>query len=148
MIPAQEVGSRTAFLPAGNLRMVLQFAPWMLTKMAEHSRPIRCVLSSSIPPEDFHIIGLELPIDRHDWNPFDHGLTDDQSIERVFVVMREFGKTRLVSPHPPLPWCGERADGGEGNLEFRCRESEVLGYDFIAVIARAAADAGAAVDPR
>ena len=59
--------------------------------LGSRSPEIRCVLSSSIPPEDFHIIGLELPIDRHDWNPFDHGLTDDQSIERVFVVMREFG---------------------------------------------------------
>ena len=91
MIPAKEVGSRTAFLRAGTLRMVLPFAPWMLTKMAEHSRPISCVPSSSIPPEDFHIIELEVAIDRHDWNPFDHGLTDDQSIERILVMMGEFG---------------------------------------------------------
>jgi len=48
----------------------------------------------------------------------------------------------------PLPAFGESADGGEGNLEFRCRKSEVLRYDFVAVVARAAADAGASVDPR
>jgi hypothetical protein len=71
--------------------------------LGSRSLAIRCALSSSIPPEDFHIIGLELAIHRHDSNPFNHGLTDDQSIERVFVVMREFGKTGRVSPHPPSP---------------------------------------------
>jgi hypothetical protein len=74
--------------------------------LGSRSLAIRCVLSSSIPPEDSHIIGLELAIDRHDWNPFDHGLTEDQSIERVFAVMREFGKTRLVPPIRPSPGVG------------------------------------------
>jgi 6-phosphofructokinase len=47
--------------------------------------------AQSITPQEFHIIGLELTIDRHDWNPFDHGLGYDQAIKRVLVVIREFG---------------------------------------------------------
>ena len=59
--------------------------------LGSRSLAIRCALSSSIPPEDFHIIGLELTVDRHDWNTFDHGLADDQAIKRILVVVREFG---------------------------------------------------------
>jgi hypothetical protein len=45
----------------------------------------------SIPPEEFHIVGLNQPIYGHDWNPLDHGLGDDQAIKGIFVMVREFG---------------------------------------------------------
>jgi hypothetical protein len=45
----------------------------------------------SIPPEEFHIVGLKLAIYGHDWNPLDHGLGDDQAIKGIFVMVREFG---------------------------------------------------------
>ena len=53
------------------------------------SRESGSVHSHSISPKEFHIVGLDLMIDRHDGDPLDHGLTDDQAVKRIFVVMRE-----------------------------------------------------------
>jgi len=69
-----------------------------------------------------------------------------QEPERRVLRSQTRGKIGGFPLTRPLPWFGERADGGEGYLEFRCRKTEVLGNDFIAVVARAASDAGAAVD--
>src|SRR5439155_4667056 len=46
---------------------------------------------------DFNIVGLELGIIRQNGNPFDLCLSDQNAIERVVVVPRQFGNAQDVT---------------------------------------------------